>query len=30
MCVVGFFNDIAKWFECYLSKRMFNVNGENR
>ena len=22
---MGFSNDVTKWFECYLSKRMFSV-----
>ena len=26
---MGFSNDVTKWFECYLSKRMFSVNVEN-
>ena len=26
---MGFSNDITKWFECYLSNRMFSVNVEN-
>ena len=27
---MGFSNDVTKWFECYLSKRMFSVYIENR
>ena len=26
---MGFSNDVTKWFECYLSKRMFSVYIEN-
>ena len=26
---MGFSNDVTKWFERYLSKRMFSVNVEN-
>ena len=26
---MGFSNDVTKWFECYLSKRMFSVHAEN-
>ena len=26
---MGFSNDVTKWFECYLSKRMFLMNTEN-
>ena len=29
MKCVGFSNDVTKWFECYLSKRMFSVHVEN-
>ena len=26
---MGFSNDVTKWFECYLSERMFSVLKEN-
>ena len=26
---MGFSNDVTKWFECYLSNRMFRVHVEN-
>ena len=26
---MGFSNDVTKFFECYLSKKMFSVNVEN-
>ena len=26
---MGFCNDVTKWFECYLSNRMFRVHVEN-
>ena len=29
MKCVGFCNDVTKWFECYLSKRLFSVHVEN-
>ena len=29
MKCIGFSNDVTKWFECYLSKRMFSVHVEN-
>ena len=29
MNCMGFSNDATKWFECYLSKRMFSVYIEN-
>ena len=29
MKCMGFPNDVTKWFECYLSKKMFSVNVEN-
>ena len=29
MKCMGFSNDVTKWFECYLSKRMFSVHVEN-
>ena len=28
MKCMGFSNDVTKWFESYLSKRMFSVNVE--
>ena len=28
MKCMGFSNDATKWFECYLSKRMFGVHVE--
>ena len=29
MKCIGFSNGVTKWFECYLSKRMFSVHVEN-
>ena len=29
MKCIGFSNDVTKWFECYLSKRIFTVHVEN-
>ena len=29
MKYMGFSNDVTKWFECYLFKRMFSVNVGN-
>ena len=29
MKYMGFSNDVTKWFECHLSKRMFSVHIEN-
>ena len=29
MKCMGFSNDVTKWLECYLSKRMFSVHVEN-
>ena len=29
MKYMGFSNAVTKWFECYLSKRMFSVHKEN-
>ena len=29
MKCMGFSNGVTKWFECYLSKRMFSVHLEN-
>ena len=29
MKYMGFSNGVTKWFECYLSKRMFSVHVEN-
>ena len=29
MNCIGFSNNVKKWFECYLSKRMFSVHVEN-
>ena len=29
MKCMAFCNDVSKWFECYLSKRVFSVNVEN-
>ena len=29
MKCMGFSNGVTKWFECYLSKRMFSVHVEN-
>ena len=29
MKCMGFSNGVVKWFECYLSKRMFSVHIEN-
>ena len=29
MKCMGFSNNVSKWFECYLSKRMFRVHVEN-
>ena len=26
---MGFWDDVTKWFECYLFKGMFSVNVEN-
>lgn len=29
MKCMAFYNDVSKWFECCLSKRVFSVNVEN-
>ena len=29
MKCIGFSNDVTKWFECYLSKRIFTAHVEN-
>ena len=29
MNCMGFSNNVTKWFECYLSKRMFSEHIEN-
>ena len=29
MKCMDFSNDVTKWFECYLSKRMFSLHKEN-